>query len=164
MQSKTIKQIIICFVIFVGVGVLALFAKSYFFEEEKNFSSDVVIKEKYEYNEFQLANVTNEIIIRRYFVDFKDKLLNHTEEAYSLLDNETKKEYPTYNDFKNYISNNINDLRFADIMKYDVQKKGSTTHYVVIDQFDNKYTFMSKAVLLYTVNIGLYNENSSIFE
>jgi len=164
MQSKTIRQTIICFIIFVGVGVLALLAKSYFFEEEKDFSKDIVIKEKYEYNEFQLSNITNETLIRRYFIDYKDKLLNNTEEAYSLLDSETKKEYPNYSDFKSYVVDNVDYFKRAYIVKYDIKKKGSITHYVVVDQFDNKYTFMSKAVLLYTVNIGLYNENSSFFE
>jgi len=164
MQSNTVKQIIICFIILIVCGVGAFLIKGYVFEDDNEFSNEIVIKDKYEYNEYQLSNVTNETLIQRYFIDFKEKMLTSTDEAYKLLDSDTKEKYETYYDFKDYIDSNIEQLRTSYIVKYNIQKSGSTTNYIVVDQFDNKYTFMSKAVLLYTVNFELYDENSSIFE
>ena len=164
MQSNSVKQIIICIIILLLCGIGAFFVKEYLLDEEQELSSNTEIKEKYEYNEYSLVNVTNEIIIQRYFVDFKEKMLNSKEDAYKLLDSDTKEKYDDYNSFKEYVDNSLEELKNSYIVRYDIQKNGSTTNYIVVDQYNNKYTFKAKAVLVYTVNLDLYGENTGIFE
>lgn len=164
-KSELTKQIIICIIIIVVCGICAIYIKNRFFpSENKNESFSTEVKDKYGYNEFQLVNVTNEVLIQRYFVDFKNKLLYDSEKAYSLLDSNTKKKYNTYEDFKDYIDNNMENIIESSIVKFDIRKGKNNTTYILIDQFNNMYTFVSKAVLVYKVNLDLYNENASIFD
>lgn len=164
MRSDTIKQIIICIIIVVTTGVVAFLAKDYFFTSNKAINNNTAIKDKYEYNEYKLVNVTNEVIVQRYLMDFKDKMLTSTMEAYNLLDDDTKEKYESYDDFKMYVDNNKEKIKESYAVKFNIQTKGNSTNYIVIDQYNNKYTFMSKAVLIYSVNLELSNENSSFFE
>lgn len=141
----------------------AVIVKKYF-NKDNDFYSANEIKDKYEYNEFKFYNVTTELLIQRYFVDFKEKMLNDTLSAYKLLGNNTKKVHKNYSDFQKFVEDNKDKIISSYIVKYTVKKGKSTNNYIVVDQFDNQYTFTSKAVLVYTVNLELYNENASIFE
>lgn len=166
MQSKSNykKLIVFCIFIISICGISAFFVKEYLFEEEQEIQEQYEEKEKYEYNEFVFVNITSEVLIQRYFVDFKYKMLNSTEEAYKMLDGESKKVYKTYADFKNYIDSNYDDLSNSYVVGYDIKTNRNTTNYIISDQFGNTYTFKTKAVLVYTVNLNFYNENSSIFD
>ena len=162
-KSDSIKQIIICAIIMISFVIGAIFVKKYF-TSDNELSSNAEIKEKYDYNEFRLLNVTNEVLIQRYFVDFKDKMLNDTMSAYNLLGSKAKETYKNYSEFKNFVDSKREEILSSYIVKYNIKKGKSSNNYIVVDQFDNQYTFTSKAVLVYTVNLELYNENSSIFE
>lgn len=159
-----IKQIIICIIIVILCGVGAFFAKEYFLKDNNKSFSSQQIKDKYEYNEYTLVNVTTEMLIQRYLVDFKDKLLHSKEEAYQLLDNESKNKYKTYSEFRNFMDENIDKLSTSMISKYTTIKKDSSTKYIILDQYGYKYTFTTSAVLVYKVNLELPNETASIFE
>lgn len=164
-RSSLIRQIIICVIIVIICAAAAFLVKGYFINsEEKELVSPTDIKDKYEYNEYQLVNVTTEMLIQRYFVDFKDKLLTSTEEAYKLLDEDSKAMYESYNDFKKFVEQNDVELRTSYITKYTAQKKGKKNVYTIVDQFNRKYTFTAKAVLVYEVNLQLGDETPSIFE
>lgn len=163
-RSDSIKQIIICAIIVLTFVIGAFIVKKYFVSDDNDFGDNTEVKDKYEYNEFELSNVTDEVIIQRYFIDFKEKMLNDTEEAYKLLTADAKAIYKSYSEFKYYVDNNREVLNSSHIVKYNVQKGKSTVKYEVIDQYNNQYTFISKAVLVYSVNIELYDENPSIFK
>jgi len=162
-KSDSIKQIIIFAIIMVSFVIGTVIMKKYFVSDN-DFINDNEIKDKYEYNEFRLSNVTNEVLIQRYFIDFKDKMLNDTLSAYNMLGNSTKDTYKTYDEFKSFVDSNKTKILSSYIVKYNIQHGKSTNNYIVVDQYDNQYTFTAKAVLVYTVNLELYNENSSIFE
>lgn len=159
-----IKQIIICIIIVILCGVGAFLVKEYFLKDNNKSFSSQQIKDKYEYNEYTLVNVTTEMLIQRYLVDFKDKLLHSKEEAYQLLDNESKNKYKTYSEFRNFIDENIDKLSTSMVSKYTTIKKDSSTKYIILDQYGYKYTFTTSAVLVYKVNLALPNETASIFE
>lgn len=166
MKSNLVKQIFICVLIIVGCGVAAFLIKGYFLPDNTKY--DIVspdeIKEKYEYNEFNIVNVTTEMLIQRYLVDFKDKLLTSPDEAYKLLDSDTKQKYNDYYHFKEMIDVHFNEFKLAYVDKYSVQKNKTTNKYTIVDQFGNKYIFSAKAVLLYNVNLELNDETTSIFK
>lgn len=164
MQSNLIKQIIICVFIVIICGTVAFLIKGYYFNETIQEITASEIKDKYEYNEYRLVNVTTETVIQRYFVDFKSKLLTSLEEAYKLLDSDSKNKYNDYTSFKETINNYIDEIKGASINKYTVQTGDSITKYIIVDQYNNKYIFTTKAVLVYKVNLEFDNEIPSIFE
>lgn len=164
MQSNLIKQIIICVFIVIICGTVAFLIKGYYFNDTIKEITSPEIKDKYEYNEYKLVNVTTEMVIQRYFVDFKSKLLTSLEDAYKLLDSDSKNKYNDYSSFKETINDNIDEIRSATINKYTVQTGDSINKYTIVDQYNNKYTFTAKAVLVYKVNLEFANEIPSIFE
>lgn len=163
-KSDTIKQIIICIIIIVLCGLGAFLVKEHFFENKNKTITSQQVKDKYEYNEYTLVNVTTEMLIQRYLVDFKDMILHSKEEAYQLLDKDAKNKYPTYSEFKEFIEENIDKLSTSMVSKYATIKKDSSTKYIILDQYGYKYTFTTSAVLVYKVNLELPNETASIFE
>ena len=165
MKSRLVKQIIICCFIVIICGVVVFLVRGYFLDSDNNeFNVTNELKEKYEYNEFQVINVTTEMLIQRYFVDFKSKLLTSPKEAYDLLSSESKKEFDNYTSFSEFINNNIEQIRTSTIEKYTIQNFDSSQRYIVLDQYNNKYTFTAKAILVYEVTLDFNNEITSIFE
>lgn len=165
MKSRLVKQIIICCFIVIICGVVVFLVRGYFLDSDNNeFNVTNELKEKYEYNEFQVINVTTEMLIQRYFVDFKSKLLTSPKEAYDLLSRESKKEFDNYTSFSEFINNNIEQIRTSTIEKYTIQNFDNSQRYIVLDQYNNKYTFTAKAILVYEVTLDFNNEITSIFE
>ena len=165
MRSRLVKQIIICCFIVIICGVVVFLVRGYFLDSDNNkFNVTNELKEKYEYNEFQVINVTTEMLIQRYFIDFKSKLLTSPKEAYDLLSRESKKEFDNYTSFLEFINNNIEQIRTSTIEKYTIQNFDSSQRYIVLDQYNNKYTFTAKAILVYEVTLDFNNEITSIFE
>lgn len=166
MRSNLVKQICICILIVLICGVIVFLVKGYFLPNTNNdtITSPTEIKDKYQYNEYKLVNVTDEMIVQRYLVDFKDKILNSLDEAYKLLDNSTKNKYKDYYDFKDTVNNHMSELKTARVDKYNVQKNKSINKYIIIDQYNNKYIFSAKAVLLYEIGLELNDEIPSIFK
>lgn len=165
MKSRLVKQIIICCFIVIICGVVVFLVRGYFLDSDNNeFNVTNELKEKYEYNEFQVINVTTEMLIQRYFVDFKSKLLTSPKEAYDLLSSESKKEFDNYTSFSEFINNNIEQIRTSTIEKYTIQNFDNSQRYIVLDQYNNKYTFTAKAILVYEVTLDFNNEITSIFE
>ena len=165
MRSNLVKQIAICVIIVIVCGVVAFLIKGFFIEDGNDeFSVPEEVKEKYEYNEFQVINVTTEMLIQRYFVDFKSKMISSPREAYDLLNSETKENFKNYSDFEIFIDNNRDQIRTAVIQKYTIQNFNGSDRYILLDQYNNKYTFTAKAILVYNVALDFDNEITSIFE
>ena len=163
MQSNSKKLLIFCIILVIACGIGAIYISGYL-NEDKPEIRPTEIKDKYEYNEFQFVNVTTEYLVQRHFNHFKDKLLFAREEAYNLLGSETKKNYPTFEDFSQYVKNNMENIMLSRAVGYSDVNKDNATIYIIVDQFGNKYTFYSKRVITYTVDISIANENSSNFE
>ena len=165
MRSNLVKQIAICVIIVIVCGVVAFLIKGFFIEDGNDkFSVPEEVKDKYEYNEFQIVNVTTEMLIQRYFVDFKSKMISSPREAYDLLNSETKENFKNYSDFEIFIDNNRDQIRTAVIQKYTIQNFNGSDRYILLDQYNNKYTFTAKAILVYNVALDFDNEITSIFE
>ncbi len=165
MKSSLVKQVTICIITVLIVGVGAFLVKGFFIDEGNDkFNVTNELKEKYEYNEFQVINVTTEMLIQRYFVDFKSKMISSPREAYDLLNYETKERFESYSDFEIFRDNNIDQIRTAVIEQYAVQNFDGSDQYILLDQYNNKYTFTAKAILVYNVALDFDNEITSIFE
>ena len=95
-------------------------------------------------------------ICKLYFSNFVSKLLNNTEDAYNLLGDTSKKKYPTYEDFKKYINDNVEKITpSSKLCKKDEYKDSRV--YSVIDSNDNSYTFTENGVMNYRVNFYFNN-------
>lgn len=164
MQSNEIKQIMFCIFLVIIFGVIVFIFKGYYFDKNNQSFSDNEIKDRYEYNEYKIENVTVERLVQRYFIDYKHQILMSLEDAYELLDSDSKNKYNDYFSFKETINDNIDEIRSATINKYTVQTGDSINKYTIVDQYNNKYTFTAKAVLVYKVNLEFANEIPSIFE
>ncbi len=157
MHNNLFKQVIICTLIIAIVGLGALSLRNYLFpnEQKDDDSSD---NGTYFYNEFQVVNVTTEVLIQRYFIDFKDKLITNPEKAYQLLLTDTKDQFESYSNFLEFVNNHLDMISSSYIKEYTIQSNGRNDRYIIVDQYGNQYTFDIKAVLVYEVSIN-YSSN-----
>ncbi len=156
MKSNTIKQIIICIFIIAIVGVGAFYIKDYLaptYDNESDYGKDA-----YAYNEFQITNVTTEVLIQRYFQDFKYKVINSPKEAYDLLSNNSKNNFSDYSSFLDFVNKKMDKIVDVSVKQYTVQGNSKNPTYIVIDQYGNQYTFSCRAVLIYEIDIK-YSSN-----
>lgn len=158
MKRSSFKLIIICSLLVLFCALGAIMIKTYFFPDiDKNEVFVPTQKEKYEYNEFNIINVSDENLSKRYFFDYIDLILNDTMEAYKLLASELKSKYPNYEDFKKFVDANIDVFKTGMPKSYKVLNFEGKKTYIVVDQFNNKYTFDTNAVLVYTIMLD-FNE------
>ena len=155
MHNNLFKQVIICTLIIAIVGLGALSLRNYLFpnEQKDDDSSD---NGTYFYNEFQVVNVTTEVLIQRYFIDFKDKLITNPEKAYQLLLTDTKDQFESYSNFLEFVNNHLDMISSSYIKEYTIQSNGRNDRYIIVDQYGNQYTFDIKAVLVYEVSINYW--------
>lgn len=109
-------------------------------------------------NVYTYIRMNTEDIVRRYFSDYKEKVLNNVEEAYAMVEAEYKNvRFENLEDFKKYVENNKKSIAKAVAAKYQVAKTDEYTQYVVIDQDGNYYIFRETAVMEYTVILDTYS-------
>ncbi len=160
MQPNLIKQILVCILLVIVVGVSVFIIKDHFFplNNEKADVFDNIVKDKYKNNEFQLINVSTEVLMQRYFNNFKGKMLNDTHEAYKLLSEDTKNIFGSYEQFEQFINTHVDKLSLSRCTSYSLQQNKDVKRYIILDQYGNQYIFSAIAVLNYNVDIN-YSSN-----
>lgn len=160
MKKGSILKAIIIVIIIVCVFLISLLIKEI---KNKNKyinyyeSNNVEIKEKYECNEFEFITVTVEDIITMYFNKYKYALLTDLEQAYNILNKEFReKKFGDFEEYKKYITNNIDGISKSRIEKFQIRKDENSTRYICIDQNGNYYIFNETAVMEFDIILDTY--------
>ena len=126
-----------------------------------DISEDLPIKEPEleitlnNYNELQGSNIiTEDYICNLYLNDFIEKINNNPSDTYSLLNNDfRKKQYPTIEDYLNFISNHKDKFNSQ---VYSCSSLSGTSHvYEVKDMNFNSYTFTEESIMNYKVEFTI---------
>lgn len=154
---KNNKRIIIICLLLILIVVIMVILSNYNNNVNDN-SDDIGIKEHYDINEISFLNVTNEDIVRKYFNDYKNNMINNKEYAYNLLNKDYReKRFGTYDKYVEYLNNNIGDSIYsADIVKYNVNGIGGKKVYGCEDSSGYKYIFKENSIMNYEVYLDDY--------
>lgn len=107
------------------------------------------------YNKYNNITVNNETISTQLLYNFKAKVNNDIESAYSCLDPEYKeKRFSNIEQFEQFIK--FSKIRFAMLSKFKINSYNNYTQYVCIDQNGNYYIFKEESVMNYTVILDTY--------
>lgn len=113
--------------------------------------------EKNENNVFSIISIDDKTMANTYFLNYKSEMLYNIENAYNLLDKEYReKRFLDFYDYKQYVENNLEKIKKANLTKYYVTKYNNYTLYTCIDQYNNYYIFMETSVMEYTVMLDDY--------
>ncbi len=112
-------------------------------QENDKYNFDIESIEPNEsYNRFDYEIVSDEDIILDYFDKYKNYLLNDKEALYNVLDEEYRnKRFNGYDDFEEYINNNITSLWKAELEKYQAETKDDYVRYFCMDNEGRYYIF-----------------------
>ncbi len=114
-------------------------------------------KTKYEYNEFEIQNVTTETLIDRYFIPYKNNALYNVQKGYELLDEEYRtKRFGDLTTFDLYIEETAEELYNAKIQEYIINECDEYTQYICKDQYGNEYIFNAYGIAKYSVMLDTY--------
>lgn len=109
------------------------------------------------YNKFIKVKITDEYIVSEYFTDYKMKLLNNTEKAYNVLDEEYREEkYNSVEEFNKYIYDNKNKIKMAEIDKYQTTEIDGKKEYICLDKDGKYYIFIPESLTKYKVILDTY--------
>lgn len=142
------------------------------FESAKNniisskYKEDIVIKGN-KYNIIQEKNMTDFEMLKYYFEDYKYKALYKQQEAFALIDSEYKQKKfgNSFEKYKEYISDNINRLRDANIVKHGITKNGQYGTYIAYDNYNNYYKIIETGINEYTIILDNYTiEDNELIE
>lgn len=113
--------------------------------------------EKNTRNNVRYAKLNEQSICRYYLIDYKNKLKNDVNMAYSLLNKEYKeKRFSNIEFFKEYLLDNKEVIDKITLDKYAVEEKEGYTEYVCQDKFGNTYIFQATAAMEYDVQLDSY--------
>ncbi len=142
------------------------------FENAKNnitaskYKEDIVIEQNL-YNRIQEKNMTDFEMLKYYFEDYKYKALYKQQEAFALIDSEYKQKKfgNSFEKYKEYISDNINRLRDANIVKHRINKNGQYGTYIAYDNYNNYYKIIETGINEYTIMLDNYTiEDNELIE
>ena len=102
------------------------------------------------YNKYNLLYLSEKQIANKYFLNYKNKLLNNVENAYNLVDEDTKKnKVDNINKFKEITQN----IQNANLKKYSISLNNGNKEIICITDNDMKITFKISSVMEYKVKL-----------
>ncbi len=136
------------------------YIKKYNYNKDMN-KDDININdseiEKTEYNSYMRVDTSDKNIVSQYFSEYRMKMLNNTEKAYELLDEEYKKvKFGNYENFEKYVKDNKNQILYGSINKYQTYESNGIKEYVCIDNNGKYYIFNENNVINYDVILDTY--------
>ncbi len=120
--------------------------------------------EKNDYNQFKYTNISENQMPKYYLNNYIKLMKSNTKLAYSLLEEEYKKNrFSTFDEFNSYAQEK-KDIQVS-ISKYKIVKKDNYTIYVCEDTHGFVYIFKEIALMNYTVQLDNYTiENEELVE
>lgn len=114
-------------------------------------------------NQYITPKVADTQIGMLYLSDYKEKMLEDLNTAYTLLDEEYKeKRYNTIDKFKKYISS-IDVLNYISSVDCKVTKQDENNVYRLKDQYGNVYIIKETAIMEYTIQLDDYTLENEEF-
>lgn len=111
------------------------------------------------YNRFTLRMVRKDEVIQEYLELYKQLLFADPSIIYNNYMTTEYKEnrFASLEEYKNYINDNINDIRVSQITKYMTEEtEDNKVRYVGVDQYENYYIFDEEATMKYTIKLDNY--------
>lgn len=125
---------------------------------------NTIIKEHYEYNEFNYQSISTEQLLQIYLNDYRNNCLTNAQVAYELLNEEYRKiKFPTLNEYIKYLSEKKEEIKQAKLNKYSINNYSEFKEYIIQDQFGNYYIFNVTAVMEYTICLDTYTVPTTEF-
>lgn len=111
------------------------------------------------YNKFRIKNMKTEEIAQEYMNNYKELVMADSSIIYNEYLNEEYKSnrFGSEEEFKNYITKNIDDIRICQLSKYAKEEiEDNKEQYICVDQYENYYIFDEKSVMQYTIKFDNY--------
>lgn len=143
-----------------------------FINEDVNSIEQVNIHEnnnkiqKNDYNSFSIEMITVGRMMQCYLEHYRDLSINYPEIVYNeYLDEDYKnKRFGTLENYKKYISNNIEELQNIDAKNYFVEADDNNiNYYACLDQYNNTYIFNILSIYQYKIKLDDYTLTSNKF-
>jgi hypothetical protein len=110
-----------------------------------------------QYNEIPYAYISDMQMCNTYLLDYKNNIIFNIQEAFNKLDKEyMEKRFGNFENYRNYVQENINDILEIKLAKYQINQYDTYTQYICIDQFGNYYIFNETAIMKYSVILDTY--------
>ena len=105
------------------------------------------------YNQYVLRDyITDEEMIKMYLEDYITLAIEEPEEAYEMLDTESKNKYFTNIDvYKKYVEEKLKKMQTFTISSCEVNNFENYNEYICIDNYGNKYIFKERYINDYSV-------------
>ncbi len=118
-----------------------------------SFDQETIKKENYAANEVIPIYVDEEELIKNYYTEFINLLMNNREEAYKLIETNIKKDdYPTLEKFNLRIDEmTLNGLFESKVKEYRKSTDGEKNIYYITDTNGNIITIIEKSIMDYDV-------------
>lgn len=168
-MKKIIKFIIVTLIVVLLVCIVLLTSNKktekevldngeYIEKIEKPDERYTKIKEDYDYNEFEYANINTENLIRIYYNKYLSNVVNNIEEAYEMLDDEYKqKKFKDLDEYREYIDNNKEAILSSSLKQYNQNNTNEGyIQYVCIDQNDKYFIIRETAVMQFKIILDTY--------
>lgn len=108
-------------------------------------------------NEFEFVDITDEQLARMYLEKFLKLESEEPKVAYKLLNEDYKKErFADFKEYQEYLEEYKTIIEEATLSKYSVEYDDDYIEYVLVDNYNNTYTFNVTGVLEYTVKLDNY--------
>ena len=120
--------------------------------------------EKNAYNIYSYTIVSDEAMMQKMFDLNKFELLHNREEAFAKLDETYKnKRFGDFETFNKYLDNVQSMLKYAKIVKYEINRYDDYIEYVCVDYNGFYYIFLENSVMNYKVRLDDYTIPTSRF-
>lgn len=121
--------------------------------------------EKNSNNRYEYSRINEEEMAKKYFYDYKNSIFDDLQYAYNRLNEEYRnKRFGSFDEYKEYISNNFQEMSKINIRKFSVNNKEEYTEYICKDQYDNIYEFKAYSVMNYELKLDTYTLKEEIFD
>lgn len=144
---------------------------TYITEEKGNKYSEDVLKEISNFdvskiegkvdNIYDDITITNEEIVKKYYLEFIKNALYKPQNAYNMLEDEYKiSKFGNFEKFFKYIDINREKLNNATLVKYIVDQNDNYTQYTIVDNYENTYLIKEYSAMNFKVSLDNYTVRS----
>ena len=125
--------------------------------DEITFENKEESVEKKDNNTFEYTRVTEKELCQRYYEDFIKLEMENPEEAYSLIEEEYRKQrFPTIQDYLEYVNDSKNMIELGLLRKYLYEEKEDYVECTLSDSYDNIFTVYATNVMNYKIRLDNY--------
>lgn len=146
--------ILLIIVIFTVIVILKVTKKNETFEYHPDYSEVYYEIRNRKANEYRIMEVSDEDMAKSYYKDWVYMILNKPEEAYNMLDSNSKKEFDTYEKFEKWIDKyTTSKTKNGKILKYSYKTEASKNEIMILSEDNIRYRFYEYSVNNYKVEI-----------